>query len=184
MLMKFLFALLICVSSLGAQDAISNKAAFGLHFQQYPTGSIPGVSLTLPLRQKHSLQIRVGYNIVYHGDAGAHENEEGGGFGFSPAYLFALKDAKQGVYLGGRIDFWFNGIDWMDNIGQANETSGKTDIVVVQPTALLGYRLPLGDNFVLTPELAFGFEINAIQDGADVGQGPILLAGITFARRF
>jgi hypothetical protein len=156
----------------------------GLTHQQYPTGTIPGATFTLPVGNQNALQLRVGYNIVYHGDAGVHENEEGGGLGFSPAWLHSFKEDRSGLYIGGRLDIWFNGIDWADNIGAANEVNGMTDIVVVQPTAILGYRLNLGDKFVLTPELAVGAEINAIQDGEDVGQGAILLMGITLARRF
>ncbi|MEM9261808.1 MAG: hypothetical protein AAGA62_19355, partial [Bacteroidota bacterium] len=117
MRVKFLLALLICVGSLSAQAGQAGSVALGLQLQQYPTGTIPGISLNLPLGAKQSFQFRIGYNIVYHGDAGVRENEEGGGFGFSPAYLFALRDANKGIYLGGRRDLWFNRIDWMDNIG-------------------------------------------------------------------
>lgn len=172
-----LFLFLGGLSSLQAQE-------IGLTLQQYPTGTIPGATFTLPVGNQNALQLRVGYNIVYHGDAGVWDNEEGGGFGFSPAWFHSFKEDRSGLYIGGRLDIWFNRIDWTDFLDTPVELNGMTDIVVVQPTAILGYRLNLGDKLVLTPELAVGAEINAIQDGEDVGQGAILLVGITLARRF
>lgn len=188
MSIKSLLLLTICLCCsfwARSQDAGQKTKELGLTFQQYPTGSIPGLSYTFNAGESHhSLQLRLGYNIVYHGDAGVWDDEKGGGFGFSPAWLYSFKADRQGLYIGGRLDVWFNSIDW-EGVGPADTPiSGTSNIVVLQPTAVAGYRIPLGTNFVLAPELAFGAEINAINDGADVGQGAILLAGITLARRF
>ncbi len=159
----------------------SSKAVeLGLEFQQYPTGSIPGARLGLFLSDQHSIELRLGYNIVYHGDAGVHELEEGGGFGFSPGYQYYFNTAERGLFLGGRVDFWFNTVDWKDNIGLANEITGTTEIMVVQPTLISGYRIPIGQQLNLTPTLAVGAEINTMQEGEDVGQGAILLVGFQF----
>ena len=185
---KVLPILIICLCSsfwARTQDATSGTKELGIVFQQYPTGSIPGISFTFGLGQAHSsLQLRAGYNIVYHGDAGVHESEDGGGPGGSLAYLYGFREDRSGLYLGGRLDFWFNSIDWKDNIGTVAEVTGTTSITVLQPTAALGYKYLLGQRFTLTPELALGVEINTQQEGADVGQGLILLAGITLAHRF
>ena len=107
-----------------------------------------------------------------------HELEEGGGFGFSPGYQYWFRSAHEGLFLGARVDFWFNSVDWKDNIGLANELSGTTEIMVIQPTLTGGYSIPIAQKLYLTPTLAFGAEINTRQEGADVGEGAILLAGL------
>ncbi len=170
------FILLLSITASG--QSTPNYVALGLEFQQYPTGSIPGVRLGFALADHHSLELRVGYNIVYHGDAGVHELEEGGGFGFSPGYQYWFRSAHEGLFLGARVDFWFNSVDWKDNIGLANELSGTTEIMVIQPTLTGGYSIPIAQKLYLTPTLAFGAEINTRQEGADVGEGAILLAGL------
>ena len=174
-----LISFLLSISVAIAQPS-ANLIEIGLVFQQYPTGSIPGARLGLFLSEQHSIELRLGYNIVYHGDAGVHELEEGGGFGFSPGYQYHFNTSERGFFLGSRVDFWFNTVDWKDNIGMANEINGTTKIMVVQPTLIAGHRIPLGQQLNLTPTLAFGVEINTMQEGADVGQGAILLAGIQF----
>lgn len=187
MSMKSIILLLTCLCSpftARSQDAMGKIEELGVVFQQYPTGSIPGLSYTFGLGKKYSsLQLRIGYNIVYHGDAGVHESEDGGGAGGSLAYLYAFREDRSGLYLGGRFDAWFNSIDWKDNINRPNELSGTTTLTVLQPTVCIGYKLLIGKQFTLTPELALGAEINTFQDGVDVGQGIILLAGITLAHR-
>lgn len=65
----------------------------------------------LPSHGWLGLQLRLGYNTIYHGDAGVWEDEKGGGFGFSPAWLYSFNADRRGLYVGGRLDVWFNGID-------------------------------------------------------------------------
>ncbi|MEL6660380.1 MAG: DUF3575 domain-containing protein [Bacteroidota bacterium] len=176
-----LFSLLLAFSASG--QSTSNYVALGLEFQQYPTGSIPGIRLGVSVAEHHSLDFRVGYNIVYHGDAGVRQLEEGGGFGISPGYQYWFRSEHEGLFLGARVDFWFNTIDWKDNIGLPNEVNGVTEITVVQPTIMGGYSIPIGQKLYLTPTLAVGAEINTQQEGEDVGEGAILLAGIQFNYR-
>ena len=88
-----------------------------------------------------------------------------------------------GWFAGLRSDLWFNDIDWKDNIGGPLELSGHTDIVVLQPTLEGGYRFSLGEDWYVSPSLAFGFEINIVSKGADVGQGAIVLVGIGIGKR-
>jgi hypothetical protein len=180
-----LLLLLSCCSFLArAQDAEVGFKELALNFQQYPTGSIPGLTYTTSLKPHQSLQFRVGYNFVYHGDAGVQSEETGGGFGFSPAWMYAFQADHQGLYLGTRLDIWFNTIDWVQYLNAPGTDRGSTKLVVVQPTATIGYRLFLGDRFTLTPELALGVEINAISEGEPTGQGIILLGGLSLGRRF
>lgn len=167
-----------------AQDASRGFKELGVTFQQYPTGSIPGLSFGWGLNEQQSLQLRAGYNIVYHGDAGVQAEENGGGLGGSVAWLRSFQSGHEGWYLGGRLDVWFNAIDWENGDLPSDFRSGTTQLVVLQPTAVVGHRLRLGGQFSLIPELALGVEINAITDGEPTGEGPILLAGITLARHW
>lgn len=182
----FLIVCLCCSLGARAQDEGLRTKELGFTFQQYPTGSIPGLSYTFQPGEssQYSLQLRVGYNIVYHGDAGVWDDETGGGFGFSPAWFYHLKEDRTGLYLGGRLDVWFNSIDWEGQGPWDQPLSGNSDIIVLQPTAVAGYRILLGENYVLVPEVALGAEVNIILDGEETGQGAIVLGGITLARRF
>jgi hypothetical protein len=189
MSIKFHLLLVLCLCCpfwAQSQDAELKTKELGLTFQQYPTGSVPGLSYTFQPGEDshHSLQLRLGYNIVYHGNAGVWEDERGGGFGFSPGWLYHFKAERKGLYLGSRLDVWFNSIDWKGQGPADNPINGTSNIVVLQPTAVAGYRILLGVNFVLVPEIAVGAEINVINDGKNVGQGAILLGGLTLARRF
>ena len=64
-----------------------------------------------------------------------------------------------------------------------HQQSGKTDITVLQPTIQLAYIF-LKNDWLFTPHLAFGFEINVKTEGEEVGEGAILLGGISIGRRF
>ncbi len=175
-----LMACLLFVPAFGQKGQL----AIGFEFQAYPTGLIPGVRLALGLGDQDELHLRLGYNFIRHRDLGVHEDERGNGFGFTLGYRHYFSPELKGWFLGLRDDTWFNTIDWRDNIGQTNEISGRTNIVVVQPTAEGGYLFETKDgNWTIAPALGFGFEINVVSNGADVGQGAILLVGFTLSRR-
>jgi len=150
----------------------------GPELQIYPTGLLPGMTMDMPMGEKWLLNLKAGYNIVRHRDLGEHEDERGGGFGFSGGILYRLHEKW---WLGARNDVWFNTIDWKDNIDQVNEISGTTDVTVIQPTAMLQYVIQKDDWF-FRPSIAFGVEVNVKTEGSDVGEGPILLVGITASR--
>ena len=176
-------------SRLHAQDItilplIYPKWTAGLSYKVYPAGMIFGVRGDRLIGSKNSLSLMVGYNRARHQDFGVHEDERGGGPGISIGYRRYLKNNRTGPYLGLNQDFWMNKIDWRDNIGQTNELSGTTDILVVQPTAEAGWSFVFKDKWVLTPNIAFGMEINTMQEGEDVGEGAILLIGIHGGVRF
>ncbi|MFT7668097.1 MAG: hypothetical protein ACI8X5_000784 [Planctomycetota bacterium] len=84
-----------------------------------------------------------------------------------------------GWFVGGRADLYSLEIDWVQNPGTGSEQRGNTDILILQPTVLGGYRWKLGDsawNFEISA--AAGAEINVISSGEDVGQGAIGLIGV------
>ena len=157
----------------------------GLGFQLYPTGAIPSVEFGYSLNEKEQIHTRVGYNIVRHRDLGEHEDERGGGFGGSFGYRYHFKAMTNSFFVGAKSDIWWNEVDWKDDIGQTTERRGSTNVTVLQPTAELGYALPIGQKRArLLLSLALGAEINVRTEGAEVGQGAILLIGATFYKQF
>ncbi len=164
-----------------AQQNIASNNHSGIEVQQYPTGFLFGIHHQKSLGTKHNLELRVGYNLVRHGDAGVHDDERGGGWGGSLGINTVLtrnrSDQFQGLIGSIRTDIWRNVIAWRDHIGQSTETSGQSKVIVLQPTLLLGYRFSLG-NIRLVPTLAIGAEINVRVKGSEVGEGAILLWGL------
>lgn len=175
---KILFCILLFPLLASAQTDLS------FEFQAYPTGLIPGVRVEKNFSEKHAVHLRLGYQLINHRDLGVHESEKGNGFGFSLGYKRYFKAGHEGLFLGGRSDVWLNTLDWMDNIGAANELKGTTMITVVQPTLEGGYAFLLGDQFIFAPSLGFGFEVNVRTEGEPTGQGAILLAGFLLGMRF
>ncbi len=171
---RFLIVLVICTYSI----QINAQHQIGLEGQVYPTGIIPSVNYTMPLGQAGSLEFRVGYNIVDHRDLGIQDDEKGGGVGASIGYSHSI---WKGVRLGARADVWWNSIDWKMDPGTIMEVGGTTEVTVFQPTATLDYPINLGA-WSLVPRIAFGAEINVKTTGEEVGQGAILLGGVSILR--
>ena len=153
-------------------------------FQAYPTGLIPGLRLEKNFGEKHAAHVRVGYQWIRHRDLGEHEDERGNGYGFTFGYKRYFKELHQGFSIGIRNDIWFNSLDWKDNIDTPSEVSGTTDITVLQPTLELAYLMLADSGWFFTPAIAFGFEINVKTEGSDVGEGAILLLGLSAGKRF
>jgi len=156
----------------------------GLEVQAYPTGIIPGIHLEWGISSQDGLLARIGYNIVRHRDLGVHDDERGGGFGFTLGYRRYFKENRNGFFLGARSDLWFNNVDWKDNPNLVTEVSGETEVTVLQPTVEAGFVKHLNGGWIFVPSIAFGAEINIQTVGAPVGEGAIILLGFTFAKRF
>ena len=154
-----------------------NYFKYGLELQAYPTGIIAGITTDYELSNQFLGHVRAGYNLVRHRDLGVHDDERGGGFGGTLGLRYYLSQLYDEWFLELRSDLWFNKITWKDRIGQINQTTGKTDVTVLQPTLMGGYTFELGSLFVC-PTLAFGYEINIKTKGSDVGEGAILLLGV------
>lgn len=176
-----LFFIFTCVQ-LSAQEI---NWQVGIELQAYPAGVIPGLRIEKALNERNALHLRVGYNIARHRDLGVHDNEEGGGVGFTLGYRHYFKADLRGLFLGIRNDVWFNTIDWQDDIDTPIETSGTTELIVLQPTVEGGYNFVFGDNgWAFAPTLGWGWEWNAKEDGAEVGEGAIILGGLNLVKRF
>lgn len=157
----------------------------GFEIQQYPTGYLAGVRGEIGLAHHHTLDFRIGYNGLDHKDFGVHNTEVGGGFGGSLGYRYYFNPAHKKWFAGLRTDLWFNEVDWSDPVpGTVDFIKDATKVVVLQPTVIGGYRWAVGDHFAITPTAAFGAEINIRTEGEDVGQGIILLWGVSLTYRF
>lgn len=181
--MKIVFSFLLiayCTYFCQSQDTILvTNIGGGIEAQIYPTGFIAGAVFYKELGAESFAHIRLGYNFIRHGDAGVHQDERGSGWGGSLGFDRALKVRRTNVLLGARCDLWFNNLTWRNNIGQSNEFSGKTNVTVVQPTVRLSYPFRIGADFIV-PELAFGSEFNVKTSGEEVGEGLILLIGLSY----
>lgn len=162
----------------GAQRSLD----FSFEFQAYLTGLIPGVRLEKNIGNDHSAHLRLGYNWIRHRDLGEHENERGDGYGFTLGYKKYFKDGHKGWNLGLKSDFWWNSIDWEDQL-VTGQRIGNTKITVIQPTLELSYLVD-NQSFIITPSIAFGYEWNVRTEGEPTGEGAILLIGIQIGKRF
>jgi hypothetical protein len=175
-----LFAFFLSCNYLVAQESFSKYSSFGIEMQLYPTGFLFGGRGEFGFKPHQSFDFRVGYNLVDHRDLGKHANEEGGGFGFTLGYRYYFQSQNTRFFLGIRSDLWFNKIDWQDS----PSLSGTTNIIVLQPTLIAGYLFLINEKWSVSPTLAFGYEVNVVENGEPVGQGTIALLGVNFCYRF
>jgi hypothetical protein len=110
---------------------------------------------------------------------GKHDNEEGGGPGFSLGYRYYFLVRPHGFFLGARSDVWHLNIDW-----RQGTTFGNSKVWVVQPTLEIGYMFLINDELFISPCIANGAEINVKTQGQPVGEGFITLVGISAGWKF
>ena len=180
------FLLFISVLPLLCRAQIErSQTNISVEFQAYPTGLVPGVRIAKLFKEQHALHFRLGYNWIRHRDLGVHEDERGDGFGFTLGYRQYFSPNHEKYFVGVRSDFWFNELIWKDNIGGGNEITGVSNIRVIQPTLEAGHLFLLSDGSTfVSPSVAFGFEVNIKTEGEEVGQGAILLVGLSLGKRF
>ncbi|MBK5272400.1 MAG: hypothetical protein JJE22_15450 [Bacteroidia bacterium] len=151
----------------------------GAEFQWYPAGYISALHLAYNFPIHHAIQVRIGYNKANRGDRGKHDDEEGGGPGFSLGYRYYFLVRPHGFFLGARSDIWHLNIDW-----KQGTSTGTSKIWVVQPTFEIGYMFLINDEFFISPSIANGAEINIKTQGQPVGESFITLAGISAGWKF
>jgi len=157
----------------------------GIDVQGYPTGAIVTLRYEHAIKERHAVNVRAGYNIIRHRNLGVQDDERGGGGGFSLGYRFYLKEQQHGFFFGAKSDVWFNEIQWKSSPNNADERSGITNIIVLQPTAEAGYCWAVANNQLgIAPYIALGSEINVMTKGEEVGQGAIFLVGLNVHYRF
>lgn len=164
-----------------AAQATTGPHALGVTVQAYPAGLIVAGRASLPLGARSTLTAHAAYNATDRRDFGEHDNEEGGGPGVGLAFQRYLGARYDGWHLGVRTDLWFLEIDWENG---SPPRTGATDIVVLQPTAQAGYAWTVANGrLVLEAAVALGVEINIDTQGEAVGEGAILLGGLSLAYR-
>lgn len=152
---------------------IQAQHSFGPEIQLYPTGIIPGLRYEYQDNQM-SYHLRAGYQLIDHRDLGVQDDETGTGYGVSIGASRYLKSMNSSLRAGLRIDYWRNSIDW-----ETAPNSGTSEIQVIQPTLLVEYPVSLSQKIRLLPSLSFGYEINACTEGEPVGEGAIVLLGVS-----
>lgn len=151
----------------------------GVEVQAYPAGIIPGLHLRKTISDQDVIHARLAANITDRQDFGEHDDESGSGFGGGIGWRRIHEGSNpaspNGFHYGARLDLWSLDIDWKDP-----GRSGSTDILVLQPSAEIGYgwtHVSLGR---LEATLGLGVEVNVDTQGEDVGEGAILLFGLTW----
>ena len=176
----FLTFCLICfISPARSQDFGYKTIDAGGEFQYYSKGYIAALHLAYNFPIHHSIQLRVGYNKSNWKDKGRHDDEEGGGPGFSLGYRYYFLVRPHGFFLGARVDWWRLNIDWREGI-----SAGKSKISVLQPSLEMGYMILINDEFFISPSLAAGVQTNMRTEGEAVGDGFIFLTGISMGWKF
>ena len=173
----------VCTPTL-AQSTSDPSLSVGVDLQRYPVGNIAAVVFRVPLGDRDDVIFGVGYNEADREDNGEFDDESGEGFGTHIAYRRYLDPERKGWSYGGRVDFFRLDIDWIDEEGSAQERRGTTEIGVLQPAGVGAYGWHLGNAWTVELSVALGAEINVRTDGEDVGEGAILLGGVSFLRRF
>lgn len=154
--------------------AVAAQAGGGVELRAYPAGIIGTVRAQWRVAERVEVEAGAGYNATDRRAWGEHGNEEGGGPGVGVGVNVTPSGGAAGWIWGVRAELWALDIDWSESDGR----TGSTDVRVVQPTGLVGYRWPwptTGGHIDATA--ALGFEINTRTRGEAVGDGPILLLG-------
>lgn len=192
--------LLLCFLALGmnvqGQSLEKRPIELSFEYQMYPAGMIPGLKVEVGVGQyfKHSMSARLCYHRVRRHGWGKHGDERGNGFGASIGYKYYIIKPMKGLYTGARASVSKLTIDYRD-IGddeifgtEDDGNFGQSKVVVIQPTIEFGYKFlfPIGRGKILfiTPQIAAGFEYNAITDGEAVGKGATGLWGVDIGLRF
>lgn len=180
---KLLVSLLFLVFTFTPVFSNKNKRRVLLEHGYYPAGSITSIGV----EDGSHFGFLLGKNIARRQDFGKNEREEGEGYGFSIFYLSSFSDLLQNfgndflrkfadnIFIGARVDYWDLRIYWEDG-GE----KGYSDIIVFQPTAELGVQWDVFASFKCRFSVAGGIELNLIEDGRPVGQGPIGLVRFAF----
>lgn len=157
---------------LGLHAATSVAAApLGLEVRAYPAGAIVAADWRLADTAALQWGLLAAYDFAQRGDAGRHEEEDGGGPGIG---IYAQRPSRdRSWFWGGRLELFQLDIDWRDQ-----GRRGSSDVTVLQPTATLGYHFAAIKQVDLSIAAHFGAEINLDTRGEAVGEGAIGLLGL------
>lgn len=178
----FASILFVGAVSVCASQTLENKTLFGLSAQFYPAGIITTINAEHFTTENTSFVYRLGGNFVNRQDfSNENDNETGGGFGGSVGFRKHFPQKKGNFIAGLNLDIWNLWIDWKNDIGLQNQTSGNTYTLVLQPWLEAGYFFNLKNtSSQLGFTAGFGREINAITNGKDVAQDWIASLTVQF----
>lgn len=157
--------------------------------QGYPAGKILGLTFEYGSKSNFYHHFRLGYNSTNRKDfSDFHDNEKGGGPGLSlgSRYYF-MEQERLGFFAGLRTDLWYMGIKWKDYKPDTKivSRSGKSQILVFQPTIEIGYFLNVAKGpYRIGFGMSNGREINIYTKGEKVMQDWITLGNLYFAMDF
>ncbi len=159
----------------------THKKQAGVEVQWYPAGWIVGPVFNYFINPKHVLNFRAGVNMANRHDwSGLNDDEQGTGFGGSIGYRFLFTPKRNSFFLGARIDLWNMKINWENDPGTVQETSGSTRLLVLQPSVEMGYWINFKNSkWDMLLSGGIGQEINIKTNGKEVGQGGMWLLGIS-----
>ena len=170
----------VALASVGHSQVLH---AVGLDIQVYPSGFIAAGNATFEVHDNWIAALYAGYNIAERQDFGEHDDESGGGPGFGGMVRYFFETIDAGWFSGARFDVWFLEIDWEDNRNGKRE-AGSSDITVLQPTMQVGYAWLIKEYLSLETHASLGAEVNVSTDGEEVGEGAIILLGMTLHKKF
>jgi hypothetical protein len=149
-----------------------NNNLYGVSAQFYPAGIIATLNAEYFISENISLIYRLGGNFVDRKDfSNENDNETGAGFGGSFGFRKHFPQKKGTVIAGLNLDAWNLWIDWKNDVGLQNQTSGTTYTLVLQPWLEAGYFFNLKNaSSQLGFTAGFGREINTITNGKNVAQ--------------
>ncbi len=145
----------------------------GFSIRLYPAGQMIAFQLALDSPAESEYRLYAGYNRTRRRDWGKHEDERGGGPGGGVEMIRFLSASEKNWFYGFRAEAWSLNIDW-----RQNGVSGSSRTLVLQPMAVAGYRLTPG-SVSADLSLSLGREINTHTRGEAVGEGMIILGGIS-----
>ncbi|MCB0643661.1 MAG: DUF3575 domain-containing protein [Phaeodactylibacter sp.] len=181
--LMLLITCLLAGVQLAGQSLRLSPTDISLEFQVYPTGFLPGIRIDQNFGKHHALHLRGGLNLINHRDLGVQDDERGSGYGGTFGYRYYFPSDFQGWFLGLRADVWRNTIEWKNFSDLPG--AGTTRLWVLQPTLEGGYLFLLANQtWFISPSLGFGVEVNVVTEGAETGQGLILLLGCSSGIRF
>jgi len=148
-------------------------AFIGLSAQFYPAGIIATIDFDKYCSEKSSLFFRGGVNLIERKDfSEVNDHEDGFGVGTSIGYRKHFPLKKGHILAAFNTDIWNEWINWENDLGMPDESTGKTYTLVLQPWLETGYFTNVNKSslqYGLT--IGFGREINVITNGREVAQG-------------
>ncbi len=178
-LILLIFSVITILSTVHSQDMGYRTTDVGVEYQWQPKSQVFALHLAYNLQVHHSFQARLGYTKTNWLDKGRNDNEEGSGFGGSLGYRYYIGYIPKEFFMGVRADIWSMKVFW-----QRGTLSGTSKVIAIQPALEMGYMFLLNDQVFITPAVTCGSLKNVKVEGRVVGEGLMLLMGVSAGWKF